>query len=100
MTIDSYAGVAEREFMDISFKRQGRVVAGRLSINQQYAAKEIDWRLDWRLRFQISVTAIGKHYGLGAPRALGAGRFGSTNPNASISVEGDMVTVEFILPDC
>jgi hypothetical protein len=86
--------------VDISFKREGKIVVARLRANEGYAAREIDWRLDWRLRFQISVTPTGRGYGLGQPLALAGGRFGTNSQDVTVAVNGDTVVVEFVLPDC
>jgi hypothetical protein len=86
--------------MDISFKREGKIAVARLSAWEKYAVGEIDWRLNWKLRFQVSITPTQAGYGLGEPVALGSGRFGTNSQDVSVGIAGETVIINFVLPDC
>jgi hypothetical protein len=86
--------------MDISFKREGKIAVARLSAWEKYAVGEVDWRLNWKLRFQVSITPTQAGYGLGRPVALGSGRFGTNSQDVSVGIAEGIVIINFVLPDC
>jgi len=65
----------------------------------------IEWRLDWKLRVQVSITEIGPGYGGEEPRPVSV----PTRPGAQcfhskdfvmVIVENDIVEIIFPIPDC
>jgi len=104
--------------MQLSFRQKGARLVATLDCSVPGKLKSgglgwfdrgsTDWRFDWKLRVQCSITKTGPAYGYGQPhvvKGLGAPtkrpswrRTATTS--SSVSHRPGTLRVEFLLPDC